>query len=140
MTSQRQHTANVFCFGLTTFRKLPPGLFGNALLLAHFTTLPHATDQTNPEVRDEVDNETVDDEGSSEEMPAGNSEKAAKEKEEQLEAEQTPMVEKGMHTVIGLSNYAWKDAEDFEISHKYFMQVPVFCTSPPLSYLTLLTY
>ena len=89
-------------------RKLPPGLFENALLVAHFTTLPHATDQTNLEVQGEVDNETVDDEGCSEEMPAGKSEKAAKEKEEQLEAEQTPMVKKGMHRVIGHSNYAWK--------------------------------
>ena len=59
-------------------------------------------------MQNEVDDETVDDEACSEEMPACKSEKAAKEKEEQLEAEQTPMVEKGMHTVIGLSNYAWK--------------------------------
>ena len=59
-------------------------------------------------MQDDDDNKTVDDEGCSEEMPAGKSEKAAKAKEEQLEAEQTPMVKKGMHRVIGHSNYAWK--------------------------------
>ena len=98
-------------------------------------------------MRDEVDNETVDDEGSSEEMPAGKSEKAAKEKEVQLEAEQTPMVKKGMHRSLGLvimhgSSLQWQHPmlhgllprsferhgglEDFEISHKYLMQVPIW--------------
>ena len=84
---------------------LPPGLFVNALLLAHFATLPHATDQTNPEVQDEVDNETVDDYACSKETPASKSEKT---EEETLEAEQIPTVKKGMHRVIGHGNYAWK--------------------------------
>ena len=101
MTSQRQHTANLFCLGLTAFEVLPPGLFENALLLAHFATLPHATDQTIPEVPDEVDKETVDDYTFSDVTPAGMSAKVDNLNEVLLGLEQSkPMVKKGMYRVI----------------------------------------
>ena len=81
---------------------LPPGLFENALLVAHFATLPHAIDQTNSEVPDEVDKETVDDEACSEETQARMSEKADRIREvllrlwEQLKL----LVKMGMYRVI----------------------------------------
>ena len=59
-------------------------------------------------MRDQVDSETVNVAACSKETPAGKSEKVAKEMEVKLEAEQTPMVKKGMHRVIGHGNYAWK--------------------------------
>ena len=79
---------------------LPPDLFENALLLAHFATLPNATDQTNPEVQDAVDNETVDDYACSERAPASKSVKADNFNEVLLVPEQMLMVEKGMYRVI----------------------------------------
>ena len=83
---------------------LPPGLFVNALLLAHFATLPHATGQTNPEVPDAVDNETVDGYACSEGTPAGKSAKADNFKEVLPELRQMLMVEKGMYRVIMLGS------------------------------------
>ena len=59
-------------------------------------------------MRDQVDNETGDVAACSKETPSSKSEKVAKEMEVKLEAEQTPMVKKGMHRVIGHGNYAWK--------------------------------
>ena len=79
---------------------LPLGFFVNALLLAYFATSPCATDQPNPEVWDEVDNEIVDDEACSEETPADKSEQAANKKEVLLELGQKLIVKKGMYRII----------------------------------------
>ena len=73
---------------------LPPDLFENALLLAHFATLPHAA------VLDAVDNETVDDYACSERTPASKSAKADNFNEVLLVLEQMLMDEKGMYRVI----------------------------------------
>ena len=87
----------------------PPGLFVNAILLVHFATVPHATDQTNPEVPDAVDNETVDDYACSEGTPAGKSAKADSFNKVLLVLEEMLMVEKGMYRVIMHgSNLKWQ--------------------------------